>query len=98
MNNNRKPGQRIANFFLTKIIIGLITCMAVILAGQGGVKKLLDLTSVSPESKSLIKGVVVSIPGIAAYTILYILNEKRKSVELSLNRLAKNLVAGILLG
>jgi uncharacterized protein len=98
MNNKENIAQRILFFPVTKIILGLIACMVIILTGQTLVAKLLELTALSPEFKSLIKGLIVSSLLIIIYTTLYKFYEKRKIAELSTNRLTKNILSGILLG
>jgi membrane protease YdiL (CAAX protease family) len=98
MDNKKTLGQKIFYSSLAKIIIGLIACVVTVLAGQAGIEKLLDLTSLNPEFRDLIKASVVSILLLVVYSSLYRAYEKRKITELSSVSLAKNLITGILLG
>ncbi len=85
-------------FPLTRIIIGLVACVAAGKIGQIGFDKLLDHTSISHEYKKLISVLVVAVIILLVYINLYRYYEKRKISELSTHKVGKNLLTGILLG
>jgi len=89
---------KILYFPLTRIIIGLVACIAAGKIGQIGFGKLLDYTSISHEYKTLISGLLAATIILSVYIILYRYYEKRKISELSTDKLAKNLATGVLLG
>jgi membrane protease YdiL (CAAX protease family) len=98
MDNNKSMGQRILHFPLTKIIVGLAVCISTGLIGQAGIRKLLDITSLSEQFKNPIAEFTIALFVLAAYITLYKFYEKRRITELSVNRLGRNLISGILLG
>lgn len=98
MSNKSNIGLRILHSPFTKIIIGLIVCVAAVSIAQIGVRNLLNLATINAEFKNLIGGSIAAILLLVVYSILYKFYEKRKITELSANGLAKNLISGILLG
>ena len=92
------PGQKVLNFPLIKIIIGFIVCIGIVRLGQIAVQKLLELTSLHQDLKSLIGGVSIAILAIISYCSLFRVYEKRKITEFSKSGIKKNLVIGIMLG
>jgi membrane protease YdiL (CAAX protease family) len=91
-------GQKILHFPLTKIIIGVSVCGAVLSIGKLLITKILDLTALDVNIKNLITGLVVALFAIVSYTYLFKFYEKREIKEFSKNRLFKSLTIGILLG
>lgn len=91
-------GQKALHFPLTKIIIGLIVCLAIIRIGQPIVEKTLELTSINNDWAKLIRGVVVAILAIVTYSYLFKLYERREITEFSKNDILKNITIGIALG
>ncbi|WP_224999988.1 CPBP family intramembrane glutamic endopeptidase [Cesiribacter sp. SM1] len=91
-------GQKALHFPLTKIIIGLIVCLAIIRIGQPLVEKFLELTSISNDWAKLVRGVVVAILAIVSYSYLFKRYEKREITEFSKNNLLRNITIGIALG
>jgi membrane protease YdiL (CAAX protease family) len=98
MNDRKSTWRRLLYFPLTKIIIGIIVCVAILSVGRIGVKKLLNLTSLNEEIKALAGASILAILVLVVYTTLYKFYEKRKITELSAKGLAKNLISGTLLG
>lgn len=90
--------QKIFNFPLTKIILGLIVCLLLINAGQAIAGKALLQTSLDKDYRNLIKGIIVSALALTSYIVFFKYYEKRAITEFSLNGLAKNLITGILIG
>lgn len=88
--------QKILNFPITKIILGLITCIAVVNITQLVAGKL--LISFDKDYRNLIKGLIVSTLAITTYILFFSKYEKRKISELTTNNLAKNLLLGTLIG
>jgi membrane protease YdiL (CAAX protease family) len=90
--------QKILHFPLTKIIIGVLVCGAVLSVGKLLMGKILDLTILDISIKKLITGLVVAILAIVSYTYLFKFYEKREVKEFSKNGLLKSLTIGIVLG
>ncbi|RIJ37037.1 CPBP family intramembrane glutamic endopeptidase [Pontibacter oryzae] len=91
-------GQKALHFPLTKIIVGLIVCLAIIRVGQPLVDKILELTSINSDLAKLIRGVIVAILAIVSYSYLFKHYEQREITEFSKNNLFKNLILGLTLG
>ena len=91
-------GQKIIHFPLTKIIIGVLVCGALLGIGKLLITKILDLTALDVNIKNLIIGLVVALFAIVSYTYLFKFYEKRVIKEFSKNGLFKSLTIGILLG
>jgi len=90
--------QKILNFPITKMVIGLALCLSIGLAGQSGTNKLLENTSLNKDSIELVSAWVLAILVLIIYKFLYGFYEKRKISELSTHNLAFNATAGILIG
>ena len=90
--------QKIFNFPLTKIILGLIACLLLINVGQAIAGKLLLQTSLDKDYRNLIKGIIVCGLALTSYIVFFKYYEKRAITELALKGLAKNLIIGILIG
>ncbi|MDN3550021.1 CPBP family intramembrane glutamic endopeptidase [Mucilaginibacter aquaedulcis] len=89
--------QKILHTSLTRIILGLITCLATVRLGQFFIQKLL-FTSVNKDLKSLLSGLFVAILALLSYGYLYKFYEKRKITELSKKGIVKNIAIGAGLG
>jgi len=90
--------QKILNFPLTKIILGLLLCFAVFIVAQQIVGKILDLTAIDKNFRNLIKGIIASSFVILTYILFYHKYEKRKIGEFSCKGLLKNILLGVLIG
>lgn len=91
-------GQKALHFPLTKIIVGLMVCLAIIRVGQPLVDKILELTSINSDLAKLIRGVIVAILAIVSYSYLFKRYEQREITEFSKNNFFKNLMLGLTLG
>lgn len=90
--------QRILNFPITKIVLGLLICFAVFILAQQLVGKILDLTSMDKNFRNLIKGIISSSSVILAYIYFYRKYEKREIGEFSGKGILKNILLGVLIG
>lgn len=90
--------QRILNFPLTRILLGLLVCFVAFILAQQLAGKLLDLTSFDKNYRNLIKGVISSAAVIGAYIYFYRKYEKRAIPEFSNKGIAKYIVVGTLIG
>ena len=98
MTNNKSLGQRILYFPLTRIIIGIAVCFSIFSIAQLGIRRLLNLTGIKENIKPLIATSILAIIVLITYITLYRFYEQRKITELSTTGLAKNLIAGTILG
>ena len=94
----RSIGQKILDFPLTKIIIGIVVCAGIVSLGQLVVGKLLKVSTLDKDIKNLITGIVVAVLTIISYTYLFKFYEKRNITEFSKNGVLKSLTIGIVLG
>jgi uncharacterized protein len=90
--------QKIINFPLIKIVLGLLLCFAVFIIAQQLVGKILDVSSIEKNLRNLIKGIISSSVVILAYIYFYRKYEKRKIWEFSSKGLLKNTILGVLIG
>jgi len=90
--------QKTFNSPITKMILALLTFMAVVIIGQQIAVKLLDLTPLEKDYRNLLKGLFVSSACIFSYILFFRKYEKRTIVEFSTKGLAKNLFLGTLIG
>jgi uncharacterized protein len=90
--------QKILNFPLTRIILGIILCFTVFILAQQLVGKILDLTTIDKNFRNLIKGIVASSFVILTYIYFYRIYEKREIGEFSGKRLFNNTISGLLIG
>lgn len=90
--------QKTFNSPITKMILALLTFMAVVIIGQQIAVKLLDLTALEKDYRNLLKGLFVSSACIFSYILFFKKYEKRTIVEFSTKGLAKNLFLGTLIG
>lgn len=90
--------QKTFNSPITKIILALLTFMAVVIISQQIAVKLLALTPLEKEYRNLLKGLFVSALCVFSYILFFKKYDKRTIVEFSTKGLAKNLILGTLIG
>ena len=90
--------QRILNFPLTKIILGILLCFAVFIIAQQLVGKILDIMTIDKDFRNLIRGIVSSLFVIVTYIYFYRKFENREIREFSGKGLLKNTLLGVLIG
>jgi len=90
--------QRILHFPLTKILLGLILCVSLVVAGQILIGNLLDMVGLDHDTGKLVIGVYIAVISIASYYWLYRFLEKRSIDELSVKNIGKHLFYGFLIG
>lgn len=83
---------------ITGIILSLAFCIAMNMALQTILNKVLDRTAFSHALKNIIKGFLVSFFFIAGYIRFYTWCEKKPATLFSAKGLIKNLIQGFLLG
>ncbi len=96
--SKKRFGQRVLHFPLTKIIIGLVVCGGAAWAAQFLIDKLLGLTNLNEDIKSLLVGLSVAIASILSYIYLFRYYEKREITEFSRKGIVRNLGLGFALG
>ncbi|WP_035646380.1 CPBP family intramembrane glutamic endopeptidase [Flavobacterium sp. ASV13] len=90
--------QKTFNSPITKIILALLTFMAVVIISQQIAVKLLALTPLEKDFRNLLKGLFVSALCIFSYILFFKKYDKRTIEEFSKKGLAKNLILGTLIG
>ena len=90
--------QKTFNSPITKIILALLTFMAVVVIGQQIASKLLALTPLDKDYRSLLKGLFVSASCILSYILFFKKYDKRAVTEFASKGLAKNLFIGVAIG
>lgn len=90
--------QRTFNSPVTKIILALLTFLAVVIIGQQTAVKLLDLTSLDKDYRNLLKGLFVSASCVLSYILFFKKYDKRTVTEFAAKGLAKNLIIGASIG
>lgn len=90
--------QKTFNSPITKIILALLTFMAVVIIGQQIASKLLALTPLDKDYRSLLKGLFVSVSCILSYIFFFKKYEKRAVTEFASKGLANNLFIGAVIG
>jgi len=90
--------QKILNLSFTKIVLALLVFMTVVILGQQIAVKLLSLTTLDNDFRSLLKGFFVSACCIWSYIIFFKKYDKRKIDEFVMKGLGKNLISGFLIG
>lgn len=83
---------------LTKILVGIIVCVAIIVTGQFSIRQLSDLFSINNDVKNLIEAITVAGLAICSYALLFSYYEKRRITELSGKGMTKFIVTGVILG
>ncbi len=95
---NKSIKQKLLQNPFVRIILGLLVCFAAFIIMQNIAAKLLALTSLDKDFRNLIKGILASVAVIIAYSFFYRKVEKRAITEMSVKRVAKNLILGTLIG
>ncbi|CAM3583240.1 CPBP family intramembrane glutamic endopeptidase [Flavobacterium chungbukense] len=90
--------QKTFNSPITKIILALLTFMAVVIIGQQIASKLLGLTALDRDYRNLLKGLFVSASCIFSYIFFFKKYDKRIITEFAVKGLSKNLFIGISIG
>lgn len=90
--------QKTFNSPITKIILALLTFMAVVIISQQIAVKLLALTPLEKDYRNLLKGLFVSALCIFSYILFFKRYDKRTIEEFSRKGIAKNLILGTLIG
>ncbi|WP_374174534.1 lysostaphin resistance A-like protein [Flavobacterium tructae] len=90
--------QKTFNSPITKIILALLTFMAVVIIGQQIAAKLLALTPLDKEYRNLLKGLFVSASCVFSYILFFKKYDKRTIKELALEGLLRNLFIGTAIG
>lgn len=90
--------QRTFNSPVTKIILALLTFLAVVIIGQQIAVKLLDLTALDKDYRNLLKGLFVSASCVLSYILFFKKYDKRTVTEFEAKGLAKNLIIGASIG
>ncbi len=90
--------QKTFNSPITKIILALLTFMAVVIISQQIAVKLLALTPLEKDYRNVLKGLFVSALCVFSYILFFKKYDKRTITEFSTTGLAKNLIIGTLIG
>lgn len=90
--------QKTFNSPITKIILALLTFMAVVIISQQIAVKLLALTPLEKDYRNLLKGLFVSALCIFSYVLFFKKYDKRTITEFSIKGLPKNLILGTFIG
>jgi len=90
--------QRTFNSPITKIILALLTFMAVVIIGQQIAVKLLAITPLEKDYRNVLKGLFVSSSAVLSYILFFKKYDKRTVTEFAAKGLAKNLIIGTLIG
>lgn len=90
--------QKFFNYPVTKIILALLTFMAVVIIGQQIASKLLVLTPLDKNYRNLLKGLFVSASCVLSYILFFKKYDKRAVTEFAAKGLAKNLFIGTMIG
>lgn len=90
--------QRILNFPLTRIILGILVCFITFIIAQQLTGKTLELTSLNKNYRNLIKGIIASVTVISTYIYFFKKYEKREITEFSSKGIAKYIIVGTLIG
>jgi uncharacterized protein len=90
--------QKIADFFLTKIIIGILVVVGCVALVESAGRSLLDKTQLSGEFKNTIVGITQAALALLSYVLLFQFYEKRKIRELSVASFWINAPIGFLAG
>jgi membrane protease YdiL (CAAX protease family) len=98
MTTHTTTVTRLLHSPLTRIVLGLIVCIAINVGFQLLITKALDHTAISHPIKSIIKGLMVSFLFIYGYTKFYSFYEKREITEFSSKKIARYIPIGLLLG
>jgi uncharacterized protein len=90
--------NKILQFFLTRIIVGIIVVIAAVALVELVAVKLLDMTGMNSDGKALITAVLDSALALTAYIFLFRSYEQRPIRELAVNGLPGNAFLGLITG
>jgi len=97
-NTLRSTGKKILHFPLTKIILGLVVVLLITTLVQRVIEKLTLYFPLDTHYRNLIITLLVSVISLSIYAFLFRYYEKRKIKELSLRKLLRYTLWGLLLG
>ena len=80
---NQSVKQKIVNNPITRLLLGLLVCVAIFIIAQNVTTKLFDLTVADKYFRNLFKGIIASIAVISAYKFFYKFIEKREVTEIA---------------
>jgi uncharacterized protein len=95
---NQTALQKISNFFITKIIIGIIVVGGSVALTEWSGRSLLNKTPLTDDVKNIIIAITESIIALMSYILLFRVYEKRQIKELSLSTFGKHALMGFLAG
>jgi uncharacterized protein len=90
--------QKILNFPLTSIILGLLLCFIAFIFAQQLIGKILDITTIDKNFRNLTRGFVASAIVILTYIYFYGKFEKREIWEFSGKGQFRNIILGLAIG
>ena len=90
--------QKILQFPLTKIIVGIIVVAGVYVLSNMALVQIFKTDALTEDVISLFIALISTFLSAITYALLFKFYEKREIKELSTNGLAKNLSVGLLLG
>lgn len=96
--NRQTVLQKILQYSLTKIVIGLILITGLVFLTEWSGRKVLELLKLSEEFINILISFGDSLIALAGYVILFRLYEKRRINELSFSDLGKYAVTGFAIG
>src|SRR5258706_13729796 len=96
--NNQITLKKITDFFLTKIIIGILLVAGSVALVEWIRQSLSDKIQMTDELQNGVVGILEILMALFSYTLLFRFYEKRKITELSLAVFWKNALIGFLLG
>ena len=90
--------QKIFNFFLTRIIIGIAVIVALVAFIEMAVRPLLNYTSLTGNARNIIVAFANSAIALFGYILLYRFYEKRRIKELSASSFGRHAIGGFAAG
>lgn len=90
--------QKVAHFFLTKMIVGIVVIVALVALIEWLRSFLLDRTNLTDDTKALLVAVAEACVATAGYIFLFRAYDKRQMHELSKANLRANVATGFLTG
>jgi uncharacterized protein len=90
--------QKVFQFFLTKMVVGIAIIVAFVALVELLRSFLLDKTNLGNDTKALITAITEAVIAVAAYIVLFKVYDKRQIHELSRANLIKNAITGFLTG
>ncbi|MES2279063.1 MAG: type II CAAX endopeptidase family protein [Bacteroidota bacterium] len=90
--------KKILHHPITRIILGLLTCLIVFIITQNIAGKVLELIGTGKNLRNLVKGILASVAVISTYRLFFKWIEERVVTELSTENIVKNLAIGTAIG